>query len=54
MSQKLALITGAGSGIGAAIAAAARKAGYRVGVMDINAEAARATAAELEIGRAHV
>ena len=47
MSQKLALITGAGTGIGAAIASAASQAGYRVGVMDNNADAARATATKL-------
>lgn len=47
MAQKLALVTGAGNGIGAAIAAAARRAGYRVGVMDANAEAARAMASQL-------
>jgi NAD(P)-dependent dehydrogenase (short-subunit alcohol dehydrogenase family) len=47
MAQKLALITGAGNGIGAAIATAAHRAGYRVGVMDANADAARAMAAQL-------
>ena len=47
MSPKTALITGAGSGIGAAIARAAARAGYRVAVMDANAEAAHAMATEL-------
>jgi NAD(P)-dependent dehydrogenase (short-subunit alcohol dehydrogenase family) len=47
MTQKLALITGAGNGIGAAIAKAAHRAGYRVGVMDANADAARAMAEQL-------
>ncbi len=47
MTRKLALITGAGNGIGAAIATAAHRAGYRVGVMDANADAARAMAAQL-------
>ena len=47
MAQKLALVTGAGNGIGAAIATAARDAGYRVAVMDANADAARVMAAQL-------
>lgn len=47
MAQKLALVTGAGNGIGAAIASAARHAGYRVAVMDANADAAHAMAARL-------
>lgn len=45
--SRLALITGSGSGIGAAIATAASRAGYRIGVMDANAEAARSMAATL-------
>ena len=47
MAQKLALVTGAGSGIGAAIATAANRAGYRVAVMDANADAARLMATQL-------
>ncbi|MBC7704559.1 MAG: SDR family oxidoreductase [Rhodoferax sp.] len=47
MAQKLALVTGAGNGIGAAIATAAGRAGYRVAVMDANADAARVMAAQL-------
>ena len=47
MAQKLALVTGAGNGIGAAIATAARSAGYRVAVMDANADAARVMAGQL-------
>ena len=47
MTRKLALITGAGNGIGAAIATAAYGGGYRVAVMDANAEAARTMAAQL-------
>ena len=47
MGQKIALITGAGSGIGAAIARAASVAAYRVAVLDANAEAAHAMAAKL-------
>lgn len=46
-SAKTALITGAGNGIGAAIATAASKAGYRVGVMDANADAAHSMATQL-------
>ncbi|MBC7655617.1 MAG: SDR family oxidoreductase [Frankiaceae bacterium] len=47
MAQNLALVTGAGNGIGAAIATAAGRAGYRVAVMDANADAAHAMAAQL-------
>ena len=47
MASKIALVTGAGNGIGAAIASAAARAGYRIGVMDNNAGAARAMAAKL-------
>lgn len=47
MAQKTALVTGAANGIGAAIASAAVQAGYRVGVMDTNAQAAHAMAAKL-------
>ena len=47
MTHKTALVTGAASGIGAAIASAAAQAGYRLGVMDANAEAAHAMAARL-------
>lgn len=46
-TKKLALVTGAGNGIGAAISRAAAAAGYRVAVMDANADAARSMAAEL-------
>ena len=45
--MKSAIITGASSGIGAAIAAAAVAAGYRVGVLDTVADRAQAYAAEL-------
>lgn len=47
MTKPIALITGASQGIGAAIARAAAHAGYRVGVLDSNAEGARAMAAQL-------
>jgi NAD(P)-dependent dehydrogenase (short-subunit alcohol dehydrogenase family) len=45
---KQALVTGAGQGIGAAIAGAFAAAGYRVGVLDRDEDAARQTADGLE------
>ena len=48
MTEKTALVTGAANGIGAAIAGAAARAGYRVGVMDANAAAAHAMADKLD------
>ena len=47
MTERLALVTGGGSGIGAAIARAASRAGYRVAIMDAQADAAAAMAMEL-------
>ena len=47
LDGKLALITGAGSGIGAGIAHGMAAAGARVLVVDVNGEAARSTAAAL-------
>jgi len=47
LDGKLALITGAGSGIGAGIAQAMAAAGARVLVVDVNGEAANATAAAI-------
>jgi NAD(P)-dependent dehydrogenase (short-subunit alcohol dehydrogenase family) len=47
LTGRLALVTGAGSGIGQGIARAMAKAGARVLSVDINAEAALATAKEL-------
>ena len=47
MTQAIALVTGGGSGIGAAIARAASRAGYRVAIMDAQADAAHAMATEL-------
>lgn len=47
VSGKTALVTGAGSGIGAAIARELTKAGARVVLADINLPAAEAVAAEL-------
>ncbi len=44
------LVTGGGSGIGAAIARAADDAGYRVGVMDVETKAADALAESLKNG----
>jgi NAD(P)-dependent dehydrogenase (short-subunit alcohol dehydrogenase family) len=50
LEGKLALITGAGSGIGAGIAHGMADAGARVIAVDINADAARATAAAIGAG----
>jgi len=47
MTERLALVTGGGSGIGAAIARAASRAGYRVAIMDAQADTAAAMAREL-------
>ena len=47
MTERLALVTGGGSGSGAAIARAASRAGYRVAIMDAQADAAAAMAREL-------
>ena len=47
MTERLALVTGGGSGIGAAIARAASRTGYRVAIMDAQADAAAAMAREL-------
>lgn len=46
--MKQAIVTGAGQGLGADIATALADAGYRVGVLDISAENAKATAARLD------
>ena len=46
--RKSAIVTGAGAGIGAAIASRAGERGYRVGVLDLDAEAAESTAAAIE------
>ncbi|RFO95253.1 NAD(P)-dependent oxidoreductase [Rhodoferax lacus] len=47
MPKKLALITGSSGGIGAAIAAAASRDGYRLALLDVNAAALQATSASL-------
>lgn len=46
--QKVALVTGAGSGLGAAIARDLARHGARVAVTDINLEAAEAVVAEID------
>ncbi len=48
MTKRSMLITGAGAGIGAAIAHAASAAGYRLGVMDADEKRAREVADTLE------
>jgi NAD(P)-dependent dehydrogenase (short-subunit alcohol dehydrogenase family) len=48
--KKIALVTGASGGIGAAIALAADRAGYRVAVLDANATGASAMANRLTDG----
>lgn len=55
LQNDIAAITGAGSGIGRAIAVGFGRAGARVVALDINAEAASATAAEIRDagGEAH-
>lgn len=52
LAGKVALVTGAGSGIGRASALAFAREGASVVAADIDGEAARATAAELGAGRA--
>jgi meso-butanediol dehydrogenase/(S,S)-butanediol dehydrogenase/diacetyl reductase len=53
MSLPLAAVTGAGSGIGAAIAAELGRRGYHVVVSDIDAEAAEATARAIASAEFH-
>lgn len=48
-SGKVVAITGAGSGIGAALARAIAKEGARLSIIDRNPEAAQAVAAEVSV-----
>lgn len=52
MSDRVAVVTGGGSGIGAAVASKLAAEGARVAVLDVNGDAARAVASEL--GGEHV
>lgn len=52
LSGKIALVTGGGSGIGAAVAAAFASKGAKVAVLDINVDIAKAKAAEIGGGSA--
>jgi len=52
MSKKLALVTGGGGGIGAAICERADMLGYRVGVVDQHLDTAHAFSQRLRDGRA--
>jgi NAD(P)-dependent dehydrogenase (short-subunit alcohol dehydrogenase family) len=45
--MKTAIVTGAGAGLGAAIAARAAQAGYRVGVLDLDGDKAQGVAGKL-------
>ena len=47
LKDKTAIVTGAGSGFGKGIAMRFAKEGARVGVIDINAEAAREVASQI-------
>ena len=47
LADKAAIVTGAGQGIGRAIAIAMAKAGARVSIVDLNPSTAKAVAAEL-------
>jgi NAD(P)-dependent dehydrogenase (short-subunit alcohol dehydrogenase family) len=49
-TERTLIVTGAGNGLGAAIARAAASAGWRVGVLDQDAQAAQAVASSLALG----
>ncbi len=53
MTPSVAIVTGAGSGIGAAIATTLSERGHLVEVTDVDLDAARAVAQRLEGARAH-
>ena len=53
LTGKVAVVTGAGSGIGAAVAALFARQGARVALLDVDADAARRTADLIRRGGAH-
>src|ERR687891_963278 len=53
LDGRLALVTGAGSGIGRATAQALAQAGAHVAVTDVDEDSARAVAEEIGRGEAH-
>ena len=48
LKDRVAIVTGAGQGLGAAVAIAYAREGARVAVVDMNVEAAQRVAAEIE------
>ena len=54
LKGKIAVVTGAASGVGKQDALLFAREGARVVLTDVNEEAGREVAAEIEIGRAHV
>lgn len=52
LDGKVAIVTGAGAGLGAECARSLGRHGARVAVVDINLEGAQSVAAEIEAGEA--
>jgi NAD(P)-dependent dehydrogenase (short-subunit alcohol dehydrogenase family) len=53
LAEKRAIVTGAGSGIGRGSAIVCAREGARVGVLDIDGEAAKRTAADITAAGGH-